>query len=170
MVRITKERMAKMEKKRDKTMEKKDLLRIASMLIMILLLPLFIALMFTVEKIITPSLKPSIQMQQAFRVITFGIPILIITVYGYITKNKLTSTLSGVFLMPLSFFYIDIIFDLFNYHFIRNWLSWKVILDLIPFMLIYGLVGHFASRGTKISLLIAIFIGIPFIFFILGID
>ncbi len=156
-------------------MKKKDLFRIASMFIMILLLPLFLALMCVVDDlIISPSLKPSIQMAQAFRVIICGIPILIIIAYGYITKNKITSTLSGVFLIPLSFFYIDILSDLADPYFISTrevgWLRWIVSLSNPLFMPICGLAGYFASRGTKISLSIAIFFGILFIFIMLGID
>jgi uncharacterized membrane protein (UPF0136 family) len=38
------------------------------------------------------------------------------------------------------------------------------------FMLINGLAGYFASRGTKVSLLVAILFGILFSLLVLGVD
>jgi len=142
-------------------MKKKDLFRIASMLVMILLLPF-------------------LQMEQIFRILICGIPLSLIIAYGYITRDKITSTLSGILLCPLSQFYFGTIYALADHYFtiewlIRRligwlgWLGWIDTLSFIP-LLICGLVGYFASRRTKVSLSIAIFFGILFIFIMLGID
>ncbi len=160
-----------MEKKGNKNMKKKHLIRIISMFVMIVLLPLLLALMHVGYKlIIMPSLHPiSMEMQRVFTVIIFGIPISLIIAYGYITREKITSILSGVFLIPLLSIYCNILFELFDPHFVISGLGWGVIPNFFaPFMLICGLAGYFASRGTKVSLLIAIFLGIVFIFIMLG--
>jgi len=161
-----------MEKKRSKKKEKKDLFRIASMFVMILLLPLLLTLMYEgYKQVIIPFLHPiSIKEQKIFIMIIFGIPLSLIIAYGYITKEKITSTLSGFFLNLLSYFYSDILFGgLFDPYFVTRWLRWTYILDFIPVMLICGLAGYFASRGTKVSLLIAIIFGVLFIFIMQGV-
>ena len=171
MVRITKEQRTKMEKKRSKNKGKKDLFRIASMFVMTLLLPLLPVLMYMgYEQVIIPFLHPiSIKEQQIFRIVIFGTPISLIIAYGYITKDKITSILSGVFLIPLFFFYHNILWALAHHCLTIKWLI--AVLGLpIPFMLITGLAGYFASRGTKVSLLIAILFAVLFIFIVLGID
>ncbi len=146
-------------------MEKKDLFRIASMFVMILLLPLLPALMYVgYEQVIILFLHPiSIKEQQIFKIIIFGIPVSLIIAYGYITKDKITSTLSSALLMPLFFFYLGI---LSGESYLR--LSGIILFGFAFFMLICGLAGYFASRGTKVSLLISIFFGVLFIFIMLG--
>lgn len=149
-------------------MKKNDLFRIASMLVMILLLPLalsltYMILAYMIHGRLYLSLEPSIG------AIIHGIFISLIIAYGYITREKITSILSGVFLIPLLSIYCNILFELFDPHFVISWLGGGVILNFFaPFMLICGLAGYFASRGTKVSLLIAIFLGIVFIFIMLG--
>jgi len=146
----------------DKMNKKKMILSVA----MIVLLPLLSALIFMGCEIIAHP--TSIKMIQVCKIIIFCTPIPLIIAYGYITKEKITSTLSGVFLIPLFFFYVDILYlyDKFDPYF---WLRWMVLYEYSPFMLICGLVGYFASRGTKVSLSIAIFFGVLFIFIMLGI-
>jgi uncharacterized membrane protein (UPF0136 family) len=153
-----------MEKRRSETRDKKDLFRITSMLAMILLLPLLSALIFIGCEIIAHP--TSIKIIQVCKIIIFGTPILLLLAYGYITKEKITSILSGVFLIPLFFFYVDILYDKFDPYF---WLRWMVLYEYSPFMLICGLAGYFASRRTKVSLLIAIFFGILFVYIMWGI-
>ena len=86
-------------------MKKKDLLKIASMFVMTLLLPLLSALIFMGCEIIAHP--TSIKMIWVCKIIIFGIPILLLPAYGYITKEKITSILSDVFLISLFFFYVD---------------------------------------------------------------
>jgi nitrous oxidase accessory protein len=132
MVRITKERRAKMEKKGGKIMEKKDLFRITSMFVMILLLPLLPTLIYVGYKlIIIPSL-PSMQVQQVFRIIICGIPLSLIIAYGYITRDKITSILSGVFLSPLFTIYSSIFWALADHYFTIEWLIGWLRWQLIP--------------------------------------
>jgi nitrous oxidase accessory protein len=160
-----------MKKKRGKNTEKKDLFRIIGRLALILLLPLLLELMHMgYEQIIIPFLSPiSIKEQQIFRIVIFGTSISLIIAYGYITKDKITSILSGVFLIPLFFLYHNILWALAHHCLTIKWLI--AVLGLpIPFMLINGLAGYFASRGTKVSLLIAILFAVLFIFIVLGID
>jgi nitrous oxidase accessory protein len=155
-----------MDKKKSKNKGNKDLFRIISMFVMILLLPLLSALIFMGCEIIAHP--TSIKMIQVCKIIIFGTPILLLLAYGYIMKEKITSILSGVFLIPLFFFYVDILYlyDKFDPYF---WLRWMVLYEYSPFMLICGLAGYFASRGTKVSLLIAIFFGILFVYIMWGI-
>ena len=177
MVRITKKRRGKKEKKRNKNMKKKHLFRIASMFVMTLLLPLLPVLMYMgYEQVIIPFLHPiSIKEQQIFRIVIFGIPVSLIIAYGYITREKITSILSGVFLIPLFIIYSWILCALADHYFTIERLIGYLRMQLIPptnatFMLINGLTGYFASRGTKVSLLVAILFGILFSLFVLGID
>ncbi|HJH26355.1 MAG TPA: hypothetical protein C5S37_06160 [Methanophagales archaeon] len=152
-------------------MKKNDLFRIASMLVMILLLPLalsltYMILAYMIHGRLYLSLEPSIG------AIIHGIFISLIIAYGYITKDKIASTLSGIFLIPLSLAYADFLSDFPDPYFVTRWLklitSGEVIFN--PLMLFGGLAGYFASRGTKVSLLVAILFGILFSLFVLGID
>ena len=89
-------------------MKKKDLLKIASMFVMTLLLPLLSALIFMGCEIIAhPTSIKMIWVCRVCKIIIFGIPILLLPAYGYITKEKITSILSDVFLISLFFFYVD---------------------------------------------------------------
>ncbi len=67
-------------------MKKKDLLEIASMFVMTLLLPLLSALIFIGCEIIAHP--TSIKMIWVCKIIIFGIPILLLLAYEYITKEK----------------------------------------------------------------------------------
>ena len=112
---------------------------------MIVLLPLLSALIFMGCEIIAHP--TSIKMIQVCKIIIFGIPILLLLAYGYITKEKITSTLSGVFLIPLFFFYVDILYlyDKFDPYF---WLRWMVLYEYSPFMLIvdWQVISHRERR------------------------
>jgi hypothetical protein len=159
-----------MEKKRGKNMGNKDLFRIASKLAMILLLPLALSLTcmilaYMIHGRLYFSLEPPIA------AIICGVFISIIIAYGYITREKITSTLSGVFLFPLFTIYSGILCALADHYFtidwLIGWLRWQLIPpSYAPFMLINGLAGYFASGGTKVSLLIAILFAILLIFWI----
>jgi hypothetical protein len=167
MVQITKERRAKTEKKRDKYMEKKDLFGLTSRFVMILLFTLLHALVWMVIGGICPP--PSLSLEPPIAAIIHGTFISLIIAYGYITKDKITSTLSSALLIPSLYFYIAIFSG--ETHLLLTYLllSWRIILiGFAFFMLICGLAGYFASRGTKVSLLIAIFFGVLFIFIMLG--
>ena len=149
-------------------MNKKKLILSAAMIV---LLPLLSALINTgyvlAVRAITPT--PDIVAQGVGRIIFFGIPAALIIYYGYRTGDKITSTLSGVFFFPLFNFYSGIPFRSLI-PFLRYWLSWKGFLDLAPPVLIFGLLGYFASRRTKASLVVAIALGIFIILMFLGID
>jgi len=164
-----------MEKKKGKNTEKKDLFRIASKLAMILLLPLalsltYIILIYMIHGRLYFSLEPSIL------AIICGVFISFVIAYGYTTREKITSTLSGFFLFYLFIIYLDILWALTHHCLTIKWLiKWLIgVLRLPispPFMLIInGLAGYFASRRTKVSLLAAILFGILSILFVLGID
>ncbi len=149
-------------------MKKKDLFRAIGRLAVILLLPLVLSLTYMILAYMIHgrfylSLEPSIG------AIICGVFISFIIAYGYITKDKITSTLSGAFLFPLFFIYLDILWALAHHCLTIKWLIGVLGLP-IPFMLINGLAGYFASRGTKVSLFVAILFGILFILFVLGID
>ncbi|NMX21594.1 hypothetical protein C5S30_03995 [ANME-1 cluster archaeon GoMg4] len=150
---------------------------------MVILLPLLSALMYVGYDLIrAPSIESEIvkhllwlQFLSVFwRIIVFGIPAALIIFYGYTTGDKITSTLSGVFLIPIFDIYSSILFELLDQDFIMAnlsyWLRWNRLIDLTPFMFIYGLMGYFASRRTKASLVVAISLGILMILLILGID
>ncbi|HIH97093.1 MAG TPA: hypothetical protein HA348_06420 [Thermoplasmata archaeon] len=150
---------------------------------MIVLLPLLSALMYVGYDLIrAPSIESEIvkhllwlQFLSVFwRIIVFGIPAALIIFYGYTTGDKITSTLSGVFLIPIFDIYSSILFELLDPDFImpslHYWLSWNRLINLTPPMLIYGLMGYFASRRTKASLVVAISIGILMVLLFLGID
>ncbi len=145
------------------------------MFVIIFLLPLIPTLIYVGYKLIIIPLLPSMQMQQVFRILICGIPISLIIAYGYITRDKITSTLSGVFLFPLFTIYSWILLALTDHYFTIEQLIGYLRMQLIPptnatFMLINGLTGYFASRGTKASLLVAILFGILFSLFVLDID
>ncbi len=89
MVRITKEQRTKMEKKWSKNMGKKDLFRIASMFVMIVLLPLLPALIFVGCEIIAHL--TSIKMIQVCKIIIFGTPILLLLAYSFINAGAFQS-------------------------------------------------------------------------------
>ncbi len=161
---------AKHEKKRSRNMEKKDLFRMIGRLAMILLLPLalsltYIILAYMIHGRLYLSIEPPIA------AIIYGVFISLIIAYGCITRDKITSTLSGVFLFPLFTIYSGILCALADHYFTIEWLIGWLRGQLIPpsyapFMLINGLAGYFASRGTKVSLLIAILFAILLIFWI----
>jgi len=151
-------------------MEKKDSFRIIGMLAMILLLPLalsltYMILAYMIHGRLYLSLEPSIG------AIIHGIFISLIIAYGYITRDKITSTLSGIFLIPLSFAYADFLSDFPDPYFVTRWLrlitSGVVIFN--PYILFGGLAGYFASWRTKISLLVSILFGISFSLFVWGV-
>ncbi len=150
-------------------MEKKDLFRMIGRLAMILLLPLALSLTYMILAYMIHG-RLYLSLEPPIAAIIYGIFISLIIAYGYIMRDKITSTLSGIFLIPLSFAYADFLSDFPDPYFVTRWLRWIYILNFIPVMLIYGLAGYFASRGTKVSLLIAILFGILFSLFVLGID
>ncbi|MDI6885375.1 MAG: hypothetical protein QMD22_03325 [archaeon] len=152
-------------------MEKKELFRMIGRLAMILLLPLALSLTYMIlTYMIHGRLRPSLEPHAG--AIIHGIFISLIIAYGYITKDKIASILSGIFLIPLSLAYADFLSDFPDPYFVTRWVrlitSGVVILN--PYILLGGLVGYFASRGTKVSLLVAILLGILFSLFVLGVD
>jgi len=131
-------------------MEKKDILKIIGKLAMIILLPLIPALIYE-------DVTMSISSVLIVTIILWGIPLSIIIAYGYITRNKITSTLSGVFFWPLFGLYLYMLKHDFT-------LNWWFFFD--PLVIPCGLAGYLASRRGKISLSIAISLAILFIYFL----
>lgn len=150
-------------------MEKKELFWMIGRLAMILLLPLALSLTYMILAYMIHG-RLYLSLEPPIAAIIYGIFISLIIAYGYITRDKITSTLSGIFLIPLSFAYADFLSDFPDPYFVTRWLRWIYILNFIPVMLINGLAGYFASRGTKVSLLVAILLGILFSLFVLGVD
>lgn len=150
-------------------MVKKDLFRIASKLAMILLLPLALSLTYMILAYMIHG-RLYFSLEPPIAAIIYGVFISLIIAYGYITRDKITSTLSGVFLFPLFIIYFNILYALAGHFTIERligWLRWQLIPpSYAPFMLINGLVGYFASWGTNVSLLIAILFAILLIFWI----
>lgn len=138
-------------------------------LAIILLLPLLPALL-----IVGSNLYLIPAFCQWFRILIFSAPSALIIYYGYATGNKVVATLCGALLMALVVIYTEILFELFDPEFImaglNHWLRWNTILDLAPFTLICGLMGYFASRRTKASLLASVLLGILFVFIMASLD
>jgi hypothetical protein len=144
--------------KGNKDMEKKGILKIIGKVAMVLLPPLLI--------VYGDAIIPPIIPFPAYTIIGWGIPLSLIIAYGYITGDKITSTLSGVLLWPLCGLYSYIIEHGFM-------LSWRFLFHLLfpwgPFLLfiiLCGLAGYLASRRGKISLSIAIALASLFIYFL----
>ena len=141
----------------NKNLEKKDILKIIGKLAMIILLPL-------IPNICSDIMSPlATKMIREYIITVWGIPLSIIIAYGYITGDKITSTLSGVLLWPLCGLYSYI----FKVELYSSWtLSWGLLYHLFLPGILYGLEGYLASRRGKISLSIAIALGILFIYFL----
>lgn len=135
----------------------------------ILLLPLLLALLRVGYEL---YLRPAFD--QWFRILIYGAPSALIIYYGYATENKVVATLCGALLNPLSGIYSFIFFALFDPEFkmagLNYWLRWNAILDYDIFILICGLMGYFASRRTKASLLASVLLGIFFVFIMISLD
>ena len=139
---------------------------------MIVLLPLLPALMYVGYKLI-PIIMKNIGLLFGMLyiwmiIIILGIPAALIIYYGYTTGDKIISTLSGAFLIPLFSIYSEILFELLDPHFIISslgyWLRWGTIIDFTPLTLICGLMGYFASRRTKASFSASLCLGIYYLF------
>lgn len=162
----------------DKIDRKKLILSMA----MIVLLPLLPALMYVGYKLIPIIMKNiGLYIEMLFGmlyiwmiIIILGIPAALIIYYGYTTGDKIISTLSGAFLIPLFSIYSEILFELVDPHFIMSslsyWLRWGTIIDFTPPTLICGLMGYFASRRTKASFSASIGLGILLVFMFVLID
>jgi len=152
-------------------MNKKKLILSAAMIV---LLPLLSALMYVGYDLYIPIILRCTELEMVRRIIVLGIPAALIIYYGYTTENKIVSTLSGALLIPIFDIYSSILFELLDPDFIMAnlsyWLSWNRLINLAPPVLIFGLLGYFASRRTKASLVVAIALGIFIILMFLGID
>ena len=135
----------------------------------ILLLPLLPALL-----IVGYNLYLIQAFEQWFRILIFSAPLALIIYYGYATGNKVVAALCGALLLPLIHIYTQILFELFDPEFImtglNNWLSWTRIINNTPSTLICGLMGYFASRRTKASLLASVLLGAFFVFIMASLD
>ncbi|AKB84721.1 MULTISPECIES: nitrous oxide reductase family maturation protein NosD [Methanococcoides] len=156
---------------KDKIGKKKSIISVS----MILLLPLLPALIGVIYELHLLETIISILLWNYLfiRFLEFGLPAAVIIFYGYTTEDKLFSTLSGVFLIPLFFIYADILLGMLDPQSIMNlgyWLQWNAIVDVSPFMVLYGLIGYFGARRTKLSLIISICIAIFILVIISGID
>lgn len=133
----------------------------------ILLLPLLPALLRVGYEL---YLRPA----DWFRILIFSAPPALIIYYGYATGNKVVATLCGALLLPLADIYAGILFELFDPEFImaglNYWLRWIRIINYAPSTLICGLMGYFASRRTKASLLASVLLGIFFVFIMASLD
>ncbi len=134
-------------------------------LAIIILLPLLPALLIVGYNL---YLIPAFDIDEWFGILIFSAPSALIIYYGYATGNKVVATLCGALLLPLVDIYTGILLELFDPEFImaglNYWLRWRRIINYAPFTLICGLMGYFASRRTKASLLASVLLGILFVF------
>lgn len=140
-------------------MDKKRMFFSAAMMI---LLPLLPALMDTGYKLYSPIMEDNI-LHILMTIIIYGLPAAVIIYYGYTTGDNITSTLSGVFLIPLYILYSEIFMELFDPHFVMaglgHWLRITTIIDLVIFALICGIMGYCASKRTRALLSLSVFFG-----------
>lgn len=141
----------------------------------IMLFPLLLALMEVGYMFyLVPIMPISLKLQQLFRILIHGVPLALMIFYGYATGNKVVATLCGALLLPLESIYAEIIFERFDPEFImadlNYWLRWNTILDFVPFILICGLIGYFASKRTKASLLASIVLFMIYLFIMINLD
>ncbi|ABE51638.1 NosD domain-containing protein [Methanococcoides burtonii] len=152
--------------------DKKRSILSTSMILLLPLLPTLIGVMHELHLLETIiSIHPWNYM--LIRILEFGLPAAVIIFYGYTTGDKIFSTLSGVFLIPLFSIYAEVLMEMLNPYFILNlghWLRWNAIVAIFPFMVLYGLTGYFGARRTKVSLIISICIAIFILVIISGID
>ena len=138
----------------------------------ILLLPLLSALIYAAYVFIVSA--PTIESEIVRRIAVIGVPAALIIYYGYTRADKIVATLSGILFFPIFMVYTDILYDAvvqeYIYFSLHYWFSWRYFVDLLPLTLVYGLMGYFAARRTKSSLIISIFLGILVILLLLGID
>ncbi|WP_340819647.1 hypothetical protein [Methanolobus sp. WCC4] len=132
----------------------------------VVLLPLLPALIDVGYKLYSPIMEDVI-LHILMTTVIFGVPAAFIIYYGYTTGDEITSTLSGVFLVPLYSLYSDILLELLDPHFIISgagyWLRITTFIDLAIPAVICGAMGYFASRRTRKSLLVSVFLGMVFI-------
>jgi len=83
--------------------KKKMILSVA----MIVLLPLLSALMYVGYDLYIPIILRCTELEMVRRIIVLGVPAVLIIYYGCTTGDKITSTLSGVFLIPIFDIYSD---------------------------------------------------------------
>jgi len=143
--------------------------RLIHSIAIIMLIPLLSALM---EMGYMLYLRP--ELDQWFGILIFSAPSALIIYYGYATGNKVVATLCGALLLPLLDIYTQIFFEMFDPEFIMTglnyWLHWIRIINYAPFTLICGLMGYFASRRTKASLLASVLLGTFFVFIMASLD
>ena len=139
---------------------------------MVILLPLLSALIYAAYVFIVSA--PTIESEIVRRIAVLGVPAALIIYYGYTTEDKIVATLSGILFFPIFMVYTDILYDVvvqeYIYFSLHYWFSWRNFVDLLPLTLVYGLMGYFAARRTKSSLVVAISLGILMILVFLGID
>lgn len=116
-----------------------------------------------------PSAPLSIKFQLLIRLIIYGSPIVLLIGYGYITGNKVVSTITGMFLIHLQNIYTNIFLELLDPSFTMlspsRWLEIEMNL-----MVIHGLIGYLASQRTKAYLLVSIILSILYLILISGIN
>ncbi|WP_342306297.1 hypothetical protein [Methanolobus sp. ZRKC5] len=139
----------------------------------IILHPLLPALMDVGYKLYSPIMEDII-LHILMTTIIFGVPAALIIYYGYTTGDEMTSTLSGVFLIPLYNLYSDILLELLDPHFIMTgtgyWLQITTFIDLAIPALICGAMGYFASKRTRAFLWVSVFFGMLLILMFVLID
>ena len=149
---------------------KRAIKKLCPSLLIILLIPLLPALMETLYAVyLIPSAPLSIKFQLLIRLIIYGSPIVLLIGYGYITGNKVVSTVAGMSLIHLQNIYTNIFLELLDPSFIMlspsRWLEIEMNL-----MVIHGLIGYLASQRTKAYLLVSIILSILYLILISGID
>ena len=149
---------------------KRAIKKLCPSLLIILLIPLLPALMETLYAVyLIPSAPLSIKFQLLIRLIIYGSPIVLLIGYGYITGNKVVSTVAGMSLIHLQNIYTNIFLELLDPSFTMlspsRWLEIEMNL-----MVIHGLIGYLASQRTKAYLLVSIILSILYLILISGID
>ncbi len=127
---------------------------------LILLLPLLPALLFTCYSLMIPVYLPSTGLQMAVKTLIIGLPAAILILYGRRTHDVIGSVLSGVFLFPLFGMYVQglglLLIPGFPVTPVVHWLHWNLLAGAVPFVVLLGAMGFFASKKTIGSLLLAV--------------
>ncbi len=130
---------------------------------LVFLLPLLSALIFVGYTLMIPVLLPSTEVQLAVKSLMVGIPEAVVILYGRRTLDAIGATLSGAFLYPLFGIYSQALGLLFIPGFMATpaiyWLHWSMVVGAVPFVVLLGAMGFFASKKTSGPLLIAAILG-----------
>ncbi|NPE29221.1 hypothetical protein HNV12_14925 [Methanococcoides sp. SA1] len=143
-------------------------------ILVILTIPLISAIIWVVyETQFTPTSRQS---DFLGKLLFFSIPFALIICHGYLSANKHTSTLAGLFFFPLLSIYAEIVGGLINPYdgmvaiLLRPSRLLSLVIGLLPFMLLHGTIGYLASKRTKVHILASIILTIIFLAIISGID